>query len=31
METQKNILGYWDVKGRNESIKTLLEYLNIPY
>lgn len=31
MDKKENILGYWDVKGRNEPIKLLLEYLSIPY
>ena len=25
------ILGYWNIRGRSESIKALLEYLNVPY
>lgn len=25
------VLGYWDVRGRGEPIRLLLNYLNIPY
>lgn len=31
MATQSVTLGYWDIRGLGEPIKTLLEYLRIPY
>lgn len=31
MATQKVTLGYWNIRGLGEAVKTLLGYLNIPY